>query len=222
MKLAKVLAGLVLAAGLTAGGAASAQVITASGSGWIDSFGDVNNGPFADGNTNTFTGVEGGDFNNWFKFDVPGAVVTGAVLSIWNDGANTTIDPGAEYSVHAPSDFSFAGLAAGVSFGSVLLGVADTGVSHYVDIVLNGAGLAYINSHLGGPVDFGGTVASLANGSGCFDCVAAFGYTGGFPDATLTLTTGAAPEPASWALTIAGFGLLGAAVRRRRAVALAV
>ncbi|MBS0334781.1 MAG: PEPxxWA-CTERM sorting domain-containing protein, partial [Proteobacteria bacterium] len=32
---------------------------------------------------------------------------------------------------------------------------------------------------------------------------------------------GAAPEPATWALTIAGFGLAGAALRRRRAVAAA-
>ena len=31
-------------------------------------------------------------------------------------------------------------------------------------------------------------------------------------------TTGAVPEPASWALMIAGFGLTGAAMRRRRAV----
>jgi hypothetical protein len=31
-------------------------------------------------------------------------------------------------------------------------------------------------------------------------------------------TTGAVPEPASWAMLIAGFGLVGAAARRRRAV----
>jgi hypothetical protein len=34
-------------------------------------------------------------------------------------------------------------------------------------------------------------------------------------------TPGAVPEPASWAMMIAGFGLVGAAVRRRRAAALA-
>ena len=33
---------------------------------------------------------------------------------------------------------------------------------------------------------------------------------------TLTITTGAVPEPAAWALLIAGFGLTGAAMRRRR------
>ncbi len=35
-------------------------------------------------------------------------------------------------------------------------------------------------------------------------------------------TTGAVPERASWAMMIAGFGLTGAAMRRRRAVAVAV
>jgi len=36
---------------------------------------------------------------------------------------------------------------------------------------------------------------------------------------TAVLGTGAVPEPASWAMLIAGFGLTGAAARRRRAVA---
>lgn len=35
------------------------------------------------------------------------------------------------------------------------------------------------------------------------------------------LTIGAVPEPASWAMLIAGFGLVGAAARRRRAVVIA-
>jgi hypothetical protein len=35
---------------------------------------------------------------------------------------------------------------------------------------------------------------------------------------TFAITTGGVPEPASWAMLIAGFGLVGAALRRRRAV----
>ena len=47
---------------------------------------------------------------------------------------------------------------------------------------------------------------------------------GGSPDADMNIwayTTGggAVPEPAAWAMLIAGFGLVGAAARRRRAVA---
>ncbi len=37
----------------------------------------------------------------------------------------------------------------------------------------------------------------------------------------VSVTTGAVPEPASWALLIAGFGLVGGALRRRRALAAA-
>ena len=44
------------------------------------------------------------------------------------------------------------------------------------------------------------------------------GYTG---DSTLLSATLAVPEPASWALMIAGFTMIGAAARRRRSVALA-
>jgi hypothetical protein len=35
---------------------------------------------------------------------------------------------------------------------------------------------------------------------------------------TAVLGTGAVPEPASWAMLIAGFGLTGAAARRRRSM----
>ena len=41
-------------------------------------------------------------------------------------------------------------------------------------------------------------------------------------DVKLTSTTGAVPEPASWAMMIAGFGLVGASLRRSRTVAAAV
>jgi hypothetical protein len=42
-----------------------------------------------------------------------------------------------------------------------------------------------------------------------------------FGDATMNLTVTSVPEPASWALMIGGFGMAGAALRRRRAVAIA-
>ena len=39
---------------------------------------------------------------------------------------------------------------------------------------------------------------------------------GGYVDATFTLTQSAVPEPATWAMMITGFGLVGAAMRRRQ------
>ena len=41
----------------------------------------------------------------------------------------------------------------------------------------------------------------------------------GYSDGTIAVEAGSVPEPASWALLVAGFGLVGAAVRRRTAVA---
>jgi len=46
-----------------------------------------------------------------------------------------------------------------------------------------------------------------------------FQYSGADPDVTLTVTGGGAvPEPASWAMLITGFALIGAALRRRQAL----
>jgi hypothetical protein len=47
--------------------------------------------------------------------------------------------------------------------------------------------------------------------------IKSFTMTGGFIIAAGTFTNAAIPEPASWAMLIAGFGLTGAVMRRRRA-----
>ena len=198
-------------------GAANAVDVTASGSGWIQPDNVSNSFGFGDGIHNHYAGFAGQAYNNYFEFLVPNAVATSASLNIYNAFQNTTIDAAAEYSVHGASSFTFSGLADGPSFGSVTLGVADTGVSHYVSITLNSLGLAFINSHLGQTIQFGGTTATTVDPTSCFDCVAIFGYTGGTPAAVLTLN--AVPEPATWALMIVGFGLVGTTLRRRAAVA---
>ena len=59
-----------------------------------------------------------------------------------------------------------------------------------------------------GTFAFGISSAVTGNGWGANE------YWAGFND----ITTGAVPEPASWAMMIAGFGLVGAAARRRRTV----
>lgn len=59
----------------------------------------------------------------------------------------------------------------------------------------------------------GGTVSAV--GFSCDDCG---GYTyHQFNDTVFTLGVKSVPEPASWAMLIAGFGLVGAAARRQRA-----
>jgi hypothetical protein len=65
----------------------------------------------------------------------------------------------------------------------------------------------------GGMAKFGNPLAGGSGYAGSF-------YGSSFPEHDMTFNTkvltGAVPEPASWALLIAGFGLAGAAQRRRR------
>jgi hypothetical protein len=211
-----ILARCAIAVALTFGAVgASATTVDAFGSGWINSSFEANNA-FGGGINNSYAGYSGLQYNNWFEFALPNTVVTDATLSIWNSQYNTTIDPDAVYSLHAPLDYTFAGLVDGPSFGSVTLGLADNGTDHYVSITLNGLGVAYLNSHLGDTVRFGGTTTSYVDPASCSDCVAVFGYTGGSPVAQLAINVGGVPEPTSWAMLITGFGLVGAAARRRR------
>lgn len=147
---------------------------------------------------------------------MPTTAYTAASVSIFNSQFSSTIDPAAIFTLHAATDFSFAGLIGSPSFGSVSLAAANTGIDHYVAISLNSLGIDYLNANLGNTIRFGGMVTTTADPS-CNDCVAIFGSTLGLPAAQL-LTPGV-PEPASWTLLIAGFGLMGVAARRRRVVA---
>ena len=80
----------------------------------------------------------------------------------------------------------------------------SNGTVPYGSLIADALGTLYGVASFGGGPDDAGTVFSIT-GSG-FDV-------GG---------TGAVPEPASWAMLIAGFGLTGAAMRRRRRVTAAV
>lgn len=197
--------------------AQASTVVTATDTGWINaSGGDDSGGAFANGIHNNYTGYENQTFNNWFQFTLPSTTIGSATLSIYNYANNTTIDPTAVYTVYGASGFSFAGLQSGPALGSILFSVADNGTDHWVDISLNGAGIAWLNANLGSTIVLSGSPTSSVTISTCFDCVAAFGYSDGTPAATLTLDS--VPEPASWALMIAGFGMTGFAMRRRQAV----
>jgi len=91
------------------------------------------------------------------------------------------------------SGFSF-DLVAGTSYFAVVTGYDDTQFGAYVLDINGGSG----NVSLGGGGGGGGGTGGGGGGAG------------------------AVPEPASWAMLIAGFGLTGAAMRRRRvAVAIA-
>lgn len=173
--------------------------------GWFDQ-----NGIHAAFNDNYYVGD--GEYRDYFVADAaPGA--TSVSIDIGNNiGTGLAFGPGVTavtwtlYDVNTltQSDISanidntsFAGrtdvfndLGTGTVYGSVVL----TGPTGNVHVNLNAAGIAAYNA------------AGLAGNQFIF---------GG----TLTDGTATVPEPASWALMITGFGLVGGALRRRSALA---
>jgi hypothetical protein len=188
----------------------SGDTIYATGSGWCDSGGSCNNTNTSVIN-NHFAGLSGNGYNNWLAFDIPNlGTITSATLSIWNDAQNYTTNPAATYNVYEGDVLTYAGIMTGQIFGSQNVGLADTGVGHYVDIVLNNDALGILNGAQGTNFWFGGSV--VANPG---DHVEIFGYTGGTPLAMLTLNeTSEIPEPGTFAAV--ALGLATAAVLRRR------
>lgn len=116
-----------------------------------------------------------------------------------------------------------------LNFTGDMLGQSDT-----LNVVINGVSGLSQNAF---SIAFGGGNASFSQGitfntAGVFNGLVTYDFPSSFPDyiapdgqqfseRTLGFTvnvSGAVPEPASWALMIAGFGLTGAAMRRRRVV----
>ncbi|MEI6485390.1 MAG: PEPxxWA-CTERM sorting domain-containing protein [Sphingomonadales bacterium] len=125
---------------------------------------------------------------------------------IYNNGANPAFD-------YAPGFTSFR-FTAGVfsdSIVSVYSGLGGTGTLLGSVTVTNPP--ASPNAFSPWTVSFTGIGQSVL-------VTASFGQFG-MDDVTLGVAGSAVPEPAGWAMLIAGFGLAGAVARRRRAVAIA-
>jgi hypothetical protein len=171
--------------------------IQATQTGWFNQ-----EGTHEANNNNYFVGNFGGNFElrNFFSFDARGVFNT-AWLEIGND-PSSGFNPGAGTSVTWTlydlattidtslqySDVSiFNDLGTGTVYGSVTV----SGPTSLVKVSLNNAGLAALNAaaNAGTAFNVGGSLS--------------------FSDVV--------PEPASWAMMIAGFGLVGAAMRRRSA-----
>lgn len=163
----------------------------------------------------------GGTLSSW-TFTTADGSADGArfVVAAWG---GTSISGGELYSVstgataadangtdHIYSGINLA-LTAGSSYIAYLTVAGATNPTTQVSV--SGS----VTSPLGGLFVFNNSngVDPIANPGGW--------YTSGWRPANMEYTAvfGAVPEPASWAMLIAGFGLTGAAVRRRRSAAVA-
>ncbi len=104
---------------------------------------------------------------------------------------------------------NWAGSAVDYGFGLTAVNLAAG--SYYFGLQAVSSSFAV---YLGSASQFGGAVLSSDGG---MSWVSTYKGLGGVA-VSLSSGTGAVPEPASWAMLIAGFGLVGATMRRRRAV----
>lgn len=135
---------------------------------------------------------------NWLLLSATGLNTPGSVIASGSSLISSRTAIGTQ--------FGYDLTAEGYSLPSVALGagsyfIAVQGVSSQFSVFLAGA--------------------SAFNGAFETDDGGASFYAGyrGFNGIAVSLSGGAVPEPASWALMIAGFGLVGAAMRRRVAIA---
>jgi hypothetical protein len=140
--------------------------------------------------------------------------------------------------------YSMNTVGAGFAFGNVNTGDSDRDLVNNLHVECS-SGLGHCTSPGGGQdfaihiqvladsyqevnIQAGGLGHGVSQFYGMIDPMISFDLSSGYdfsgltldvaPDAQPPVTGGGVPEPASWALMISGFGLAGAALRRRRAV----
>ncbi|WP_243445868.1 PEPxxWA-CTERM sorting domain-containing protein [Polymorphobacter arshaanensis] len=93
--------------------------------------------------------------------------------------------------------------------------ISGLGGSHSVDFATMLHGISYVAFHFGnGTGGPGNVTAFYMIDAGASTDVLTLNYNAS--SNAVLYSTGTVPEPASWALMIAGFGMVGAGLRRRR------
>ena len=222
-------------------GAQAGTTLYATGAGWFSNAGEHSqlNYNYAVGG-----GQDGYVRNNFFLFDLSGVSgpITSATLRVYNPNAPvsagfpygyTSSDPTENYAVFDVStpvanlasgygigslagQAIFRDLGSGQNFGMTTVSLADNG--KFVEVSLNASALTALNAAVG-LFALGGTLTTLdtvVNKESLF----ASAYLSPVAPNVPELVISTVPEPSASALWIAGLGLLGLAVRRRRFVCL--
>ncbi|HEV2569242.1 PEPxxWA-CTERM sorting domain-containing protein [Sphingomonas sp.] len=214
------------------GTAASAAIIQNFDSGWYTNSGftaGVNNINVGSSNLN------GAVYRNWLAFNISGLApnqkITSATLTFYGgNGVNTSSTSetlglfdytGSIASLIANSQNNvgiFTDLGDGSSYGSA---VVAPGAIQQFSIPLNQAAISNLNIAAQNKSDsrfvIGGSLQSISGPFANEQLFAIFGPRVALtPAAALEIDIATVPEPASWAMMIAGFGMAGTAVRRRQ------
>jgi hypothetical protein len=221
MRMNKTFAGVAIATItiLMSSAASAAVTINSFAQGWVNSEGAGNGAAHSN---NTFTGNEFGvRYNSWAAFYIPTGVFTSAQLEVLADtyGVSTPnlINMYSVTTSYSALANRTGGVAAYNDLGNgSLYGFANM-LSSLTTTNLGGTALQDINAAAGSIFVVGFTNATLNQQNPSHVDLGI--YTNGGEDGhpTLTLgTAGAVPEPATWAMMIAGFGMAGVSLRRRR------
>ncbi|HLZ75156.1 MAG TPA: PEPxxWA-CTERM sorting domain-containing protein [Phenylobacterium sp.] len=150
-----------------------------------------------------------------------GADVFSDALVTFTGTADTTDVVGAYQISHLPISVDVAGLGSAAFTDDFLLYANNNGPNIGMGDITTGLALLYVGGPLGGydlQSNFSLTGISQKNLGASYNTTAgAFSFRTTAETATFQAQLGAVPEPAAWALMISGFGLAGAALRRRRA-----
>ena len=166
-----------------------------------------------------FGGPQGGEFRNYFAFNLPSftGTVTSARLRLNTGLLGTNGSFPINYQITSLAAFpaggsDFPSLGTGTLYGE--RGFTSTDQNQMVSIDLNNAGVAALTSggtfRVGGRVTNPGTARTHALFSNTFGAVVTLDFD------TVVAPGPAVPEPASWAMLITGFGLIGSMMRRHR------
>ena len=208
-------------AALVAGGSASAAVVSYNNQA---AFQAALDGSHTLVNFDTLGGFAAG-----YRLDDAGPAAALAALGVDSVGLNAQVAGGQDFQTPTARDriilngAAFGGHIA-FDFASAVNGVGA--FSNNIDYgrirLFSGTGLTgtFLGEAQFGPGAFGGVTSDVGARSAQFTCDFNGDKACGVYDLQFGTfaATAAVPEPATWALTISGFGLAGAALRRRRSI----